>query len=221
MQIQCGSAIRVYLVGEETLSRESLGAMLNMDSALLVVGEAADVEHALLDIGTREVDVVLVDLQISRTDVIKAIQLLKEKHPGVPVVLLTSNSDGYVASAIAAGASGCVLKTSTGQQLVQVVQAVHGGDTCIDPPLKDLLIQELVELWQADREGPVNPAFTERELDVLRLLAWGYRNKEIADQLVLSINTVKYHLENLYQKLGVQCRTQAVRVASERRLLAI
>ena len=221
MQIQIESAIRVYLVGEETLSRESLGAMLNMDSALLVVGEAADVEHALLEIGTREVDVVLLDIQMSSIDVIKATQLFKEKHPGVPVVILTTNNDGYVASAVAAGASGCVLKTSTGQQLVQVVQAVHEGDISIDPALKDLLIQELVELWQAHREGTVNPAFTERELDVLRLLAWGYRNKEIADQLVLSINTVKYHLENLYQKLGVQCRTQAVRVASERRLLAI
>ncbi len=221
MQIQGGSAIRVYLVGEETLSREGLGAMLNMDSALLVVGEAADVEHALLEIGTREVDVILLDMQMSSIDVIEATQLFKEKHPGVPVVILTSNSDGDVASAVAAGASGCVLKTSTGEQLLQVIQAVHGGQTCIDPALKDMVIQELVELWRSHREGPFNPDLSDRELDVLRLLAWGYRNKEIADQLALSINTVKYHLENLYQKLAVQCRTQAVRVASERRLLAI
>ena len=221
MQIQRGSAIRVFLVGEETLSRESLGAMLGMDPALLVVGETDEVEHAIPVIGTRKVDVVLLDMQMSSIDVIKAIQLVKEGHPGVPVVLLTTNNKGYVASAVAAGASGCVLKTSTGQQLVQVVQAVHRGETCIDPALKDLVIQELVELWRAHRKDPVNLALTERELDVLRLLAWGYRNKEIADKLVLSINTVKYHLENLYQKLGVQCRTQAVRVASERSLLAI
>ena len=221
MQLQRGSAIRVYLVGEETLSRESLGAMLNMDSALLVVGEADDVEHALLEIGTRKVDVVLLDMQLSSVDAIEAIRLLKEKHSGVPVVILTSISDGLVVRAVAAGASGCVLKTSTGQQLLRVVQAVHGGQTCIDPTLKDLLIQEMVESWRAHREGPVNLALTEREADVLRLLAWGYRNKEIANQLALSINTVKYHLENLYQKLGVQSRTQAVRVGGERHLLAV
>ena len=221
MQIQCESAIRVYLVGEETLSRESLGVMLNMDSVLLVVGGAADVEHALLDIGTHKVDVVLLDMQMSRIEMIKATQLLKQKYPGVPVVILASNSNGYVASAVAAGASGYVLKSSTGQQLLQVIQAVHGGQTCIDPTSKDLVIEELVELWRAHRESPLHTALTERELDVLRLLAWGCRNKEIADQLVLSVNTVKYHLENLYQKLGVQCRTQAVRVASERCLLAI
>ena len=105
--------------------------------------------------------------------------------------------------------------------MLQIVQAVHKGQTCIDPALKDLVLQELVELWRRHRKGPVNLALTERELDVLRLLAWGNRNKDIADQLALSINTVKYHLENLYQKLGVQSRTQAVRVASERRLLAM
>lgn len=215
MQTQSGSAIRIYLVGEETLSRESLGAMLNMNLALLVVGESADVEHALLEIETLKVDVALLGMQMSSIDVIKSTQLLKEKHPGVPVVILTSTSDGDVASAVAAGTSGCVLKTSTGQQLFQVIQAVHGGRTCIDPALKDIIIQELVELWREHREDAVNLVVTERELDVLRLLASGHRNKEIADQLALSVNTVKYHLENLYQKLGVQSRTQAVRVASE------
>ena len=221
MQIQSGSAIRVYLVGEETLSRESLGAMLNMDSALLVVGEAAEIEDALLEIGTRKVDVVLLDMQVSSIAMIKATQLLKEQHPCVPVVILTPNNDGDMANAVAAGASGCLLKTSTGQQLCQVVQAVHGGQTFIDPTLKDMVIQELVELWRAHRDGRVNPAITERELDVLRLLAWGYPNKEIANRLALSINTVKYHLENLYQKLGVQSRTQAVRVGGERGLSKI
>ena len=91
MQTKCRYAIRVYLVGEEALSRESLGAMLSMDSALLVVGAGADLGHALPEIGTRKVDVVLLDMQMSSINVIEATQLLKEKHPRVPLVILTSN----------------------------------------------------------------------------------------------------------------------------------
>ena len=204
--------IRVMIADDHALVRLGIRNMLEHSAGVKVVGEAGDGEDAIEKIGTLAPDVVLMDIQMPKLDGVETVRRLRALGLEPPVILLSVyHRDEYIFEGLRAGARGYLLKDVAEDELVRAIRTVHGGGALLQPVVANRLIERL------DTEAGCQ--LTERELEVLRLLASGARNKGIAEQLLLSINTVKYHIENVYQKLGVGSRTQAVRVASERGLL--
>ena len=199
MQEQPTANIRVYQVEDQALIRESLRAMLEQEPGIEVVGEAADANRAIQELKTLDVDVVLMDIRLPGTDGIEATRLLKQTYQNLAVVILTSYQDEYMIEAIEAGASGYILKSCTGQQLVQALRATYRGQVPIDPSLTGRLVRELAELKGAHRQSLLTP----RQTEILKLVAIGTRYKEIAATLFVSETTVNREMGNIFDQLSV------------------
>ncbi len=209
------SDIRVYLVEDQALIRESLCAMLELEPGIEVVGEAAEGDRALQELETIDVDVVLMDIGLPGRDGIEITHLLKQKRPNLAVVMLTSYQDEYVTEAGEAGASGYILKSCSRQQLVEAIRAAYRGQVPIDPSLTGRLVRELAELKEAHRESLLTP----RQVDVLKLVATGTRYREIAAKLFVSEATVNREMRNIFNQLGVSDAAHAVSEAYKNRLI--
>ena len=192
--------------------RRGIRNMLEQSDGVTVVGEAGDGEDAIEKIRTLVPDVVLMDIQMPKLDGVETVRRLRALGLEPQVILLSVyDRDEYIFEGLRAGARGYLLKDVAEEDLVRAIKTVHGGGSLLQPVIAKRLIDRL--------DSEARPHLTERELEVLQLLASGARNKEIADQLTLSVRTVRFHVENIYQKLGARNRTQAVRVASESGLL--
>ncbi len=207
--------IRVYIVEDQALIRASLRAMLELEPEIEVVGEAPEANQALQEIEAPGVDIVLMDIGLPGMDGIQATRLLKQKHQGLPVVMLTSYQDEYVAEALEAGASGYILKSSTRQQLVQAVKSAHDGQAPIDPSVTGKLVREIAELKRAHADSLLTP----RQVAILKLVASGTKYKEIASELFISETTVNREMRNIYNRLGVNDAAHAVSEAYKKRLI--
>jgi DNA-binding NarL/FixJ family response regulator len=210
--------IRILIADDEQLVRSGLRMILASEADLEVVGEAADGREAV-ELARRErPDVVVMDVRMPEVDGIEATRRLNELEPeSRPRVLMvtTFGEDQYLYGALRAGASGFILKNAPPEELVGAVRVVASGECLLAPPLTRVLIEEI-----ARRPQPVGtPArlndLTERELDVLRLIAHGLSNAEIADELVVSETTVKSHVAHIFTKQGLRDRSQAVVLAYE------
>ena len=215
MQHRQGSKIRVYLVEDQALLRESLRTMLGLEPDIQMVGEADRAEHALQELETRDVDVVLMDIRLPGMNGIEATRQLKEKHEKLAVVMLTAYEDEYVGEAIEAGATGYVLKSCTPQQLVQAVRAAYEGQATLDPSITGKLVHELAELRKAHRES----LLTKRQGEILKLVADGINYKDIAARLFISVTTVNREMRDIFNRLGVKDAAQAVSEAYKRGIL--
>ena len=186
-----------------------------------MVAEAGDGDAALALIDAHDIDVLLLDLRMPRRDGIATLDALQAEGRQVPVLVLTTfDDDELVLQALRAGARGYLMKDVTLEQLVSAIHTVANGGTILQPGLTDRLLRAAAER-PTDVEGIVGPdALTGRELDVLRLVAAGYSNREIASALHLSTGTVKNHVSNVLLKLGVRDRTRAVLRALDLGLLA-
>ena len=212
------TAIRVLIVDDHPVVRDGLRGIFSGDTDFEVIGEAADGAEALAQAGRQPVDVVLMDLRMPGMGGVEAITRLRAEHPEVHVLVLTTyDSDRDVLPAIEAGATGYLLKDAPGAELRQGVQAAHAGR----PVLAPSVASRLMGLVGAAEQRPAPDAVTlsRRELEVLRLVAAGSGNREIARRLFISEATVKTHLLHLYDKLGVHDRAAAVAVAYQRRFL--
>ena len=208
-----GEPVRVLIADHHEVFRVGLRNLLNGQKDILVVGEAADGEEAVERIVELSPDVVLMDVLMPRLDGLETLRRLRELGSATKVILLTANPrDDYIVHGLRAGAQGYLLKEARAEELFNAVRMVGVGGSSLDPSVA----ARLVTLMDASR----GTALTEREMQVLQLVSSGARNKEIAGQLSLSVNTVKFHIENIYAKLGVDTRTQAARVGRERGLLA-
>ncbi|QGQ20578.1 response regulator [Cellulomonas sp. JZ18] len=212
--------IRVVLVDDQTLVRQGVRGLLALTDAVDVVAEGADGDEALALVAEHRPDVLLLDLQMPRRDGIAVLEALREADDPTPVLVLTTfDDDALVARALGAGARGYLLKDVTLDQLVDAVRRVAGGERLWQPAVTDRLLRALLDRPAAvdgiDRPDPL----TARELDVLRLLAAGWSNREIADSLHLAPGTVKNHVSAVLLKLGVRDRTRAVLRALELGLL--
>ena len=209
------SEIRLYIVEDQALIRESLRAMLDLEQDVEVMGEAATAEQALQELKTLDVNLVLMDIGLPGMDGIAAASALKDRHPQLPVVMLTSHQDGYVAEALWAGASGYILKSSTRQQLVQGIRAACDNQVPIDPTAAANLFTDAANLARARKDSPL----TSRQLDILKLVADGNRYKDIGSRLFVSETTVNREMRNIFNRLGVNDATHAVAEAYRKRLL--
>jgi DNA-binding NarL/FixJ family response regulator len=204
---------RVVIVDDHAVVRRGLRAFLELQPDIEVVGEAADGATAEQTALEARPDLVLMDLVLPGSDSIATIRRLRAAHPGMAVLVLTSYLDDvHVFAALEAGAAGYLLKDVQPDELVQAIRQVRRGEPALHPKVASRLVQHTAQ--------PSSFAdFTRRERDVLRLLAEGFANKEIARRLSLSEKTVKTHVSNILQKLGVSDRTQAALLAVRRGLV--
>jgi DNA-binding NarL/FixJ family response regulator len=196
-------AIRILLVDDHSVVRQGLKMFLALDPELEVVGEATNGEEALRRAQTLQPDVVLMDLLMPVMDGIAATAAIRKAFPDTEVIALTSVlEDASVTGAVRAGAIGYLLKDTEADELVRAIKAAANGQVQLSPQALTRLMREV--------RAPESPeTLTERETDVLRLLAQGLANKEIAHTLHLGEKTIKTHVSNILSKLGVPSRTQA------------
>ena len=207
------SAVRVLVVDDQALFREALGTLLDARPEVEVVGEAGDGHQALERAAALAPDVVLMDLHMPVLDGIAATRRLRVEQPGVRVLALTTfDDDEDVFAALRAGALGYLLKDVSSDRLVEAVLSAARGESVLQPSVAAKVVARFAQLPDpepAPRPQPLVVPLSERELEVLRLLADGRSNREIATALFLAEGTVKNHVTNVLGKLGARDRTQA------------
>ena len=208
--------IRILLADDQELVREGLRMMLDAEPDFTVVGEAADGREAIAEIRRLDPDVVLMDVRMPDLDGIEAITRLPQIGSNARVLVLTTfDLDEYVYRALKAGASGFLLKDTTREQLATAVRSVSDGNTLLAPAITRRLIQDFCRRPAPGALPEAAAALSERELGVLRCLARGRSNAEIAAELVLSEATIKSHVARILDKLGLRDRAQVIVFAYE------
>ena len=201
------SAIRVLIVDDHAIVRKGLRALLRNLPDIEVVGEAEDGWEAIAAVEKRDPDVVLMDLLMPELDGIEATRRIMDDRPDTRILVLTSFAgEDEIFPAIKAGALGYHLKDSSPEELVQAIRQVHRGESSLHPLIARKVLQELS---RPSGDPPTPDPLTPREVQVLRLVAQGQSNQQIADQLVISETTVRTHVSNILGKLHLASRTQA------------
>lgn len=214
MALAEGHPIRVLLAEDHDIVREGTRQLLERAGDLSVVGEAGDGEEAVRLAEILRPDVVVMDVRMPRMGGIDATRLLKARHPKIRVLILSAyENDEYVLPLLEAGADGYLLKTAKGVELAQAIRNVHAGRTALDPLVAGKVVSHLVGRQQGHRAEGMAESLTGREVEVLQAAAKGMANKEIAEALCISSYTVQVHLRNIFGKLGVDNRTEAVTYA--------
>jgi DNA-binding NarL/FixJ family response regulator len=209
--------IRVVLGDDHTLVRQGLRRAFEQTDDIQVAGEASTGTEILRVVKETEPDVVVLDIRMPEMDGIEAARHITGDRPEIGIVILTAYDDRhFVVEAVRSGAKGYVLKTRDAEHLLRTVRLVAEGNMVIDP---ELVVAVADELTAGKGTARTPETLTERELEILQLLAFGYTNREIGGRLFISPDTVKTHLEHVYQKLGASDRTAAVAEAMRRQLI--
>jgi two-component system, NarL family, response regulator LiaR len=211
--------IRVLIVDDHEIVRKGIRALLATRRDIQVIGEAKDGLEAVAQAHTLAPDVILMDLVMPKMNGVQATREITASHPGVRVLVLTSfAADEQVFPAIKAGALGYLLKDSSPQELLQAIRQVFRGEPSLDPAVARKV---LAELSDPPPKPPTRDPLTERELEILRLVAQGKSNKEIAGGLVIAEETVHTHVSNILNKLHLASRTQAALYALKEGLASV
>ncbi len=216
--------IRVLIVDDHALFRRGLEMVLAEEADIELVGEASDGAEAVEKADEALADVVLMDIRMPRRSGIEACRAMKEIAPSTKIVMLTiSDEEEDLFEAIRAGASGYLLKDIPYDEVADVVRAVHGGQSLINPSMAAKLLTEFAALAKRDQseraEQVPAPRLTDREIEVLKLVARGMNNRDIAKELFISENTVKNHVRNILEKLQIHSRMEAVMIAVREKLI--
>lgn len=210
--------IRILIADDHAVVRSGLRALFQADPELEVVGEANDGTEALRLAETLNPDMILLDITMPPEDGINTARRLKEKHPELVVLFLTMHEDeSLLHEALRAGAAGYVIKRAEESEIIQAIHVASRGDIYVHPAMTRALLQQ--PITTEHRRGSLVDEPTRRELEVLRLLAKGNTNRQIAELLGLSIRTVENHRANLMGKLGLASRVELVNYAEEHDLL--
>jgi DNA-binding NarL/FixJ family response regulator len=209
--------IKVLIADDQRLVREGISSLLSIQDGLTVVGIACDGKEAVERATELEPDVVLMDVRMPVMDGVEATAVLRQRLPDCRVLMLTTFDDEqYVVAALKAGANGYLLKDLPAADLAQAIRMAHAGVHQFDPSATGALISAL---GRQPKQSEVDTRLTAREVEVLRLIASGATNREIARRLVVSEGTVKNHVSSILSRLGLRDRTQAAIYAHDHRLL--
>lgn len=214
------SPIRILLADDHIMVREGTRRILEREPDLDVIAEAGDGREAVELVAQHRPDVAIVDISMPVMNGIEATKGIKRVSPKTAVLVLTAyDDDEYVFAILEAGAAAYLLKNARGTELIDAVRRVHAGESVLDPGVASKVLRRITAPEAHEPEGP--SPITERELDVLRLAAGGLSNREIARRLNLSPRTVQAHMANIFTKLEVGSRTEAVTVGLRRGLISL
>jgi len=212
--------IRVVLADDHAVVRKGIREFLEDDGTIRVVAEASDGEEAVAMVAREQPDVAVFDIQMPRMTGLEAASIVKKDYPNTRILMLTAYEDEpYIIAALKTGASGYLLKTAGSDELVRAVHAVASGETALSPAVAKKLVQRASGIAPVQEETV--ESLTEREMEVLRLAAKGMGNKQIGSALAISDRTVQGHLANIYSKLHVTTRTEAVLFAVRKKWIAL
>lgn len=211
------TAIRILVADDHTVVRSGLCRLLEDEADLEVVGVASTGAEAVELAGSLMPDVVLMDLTMPEVDGVEATRVILARVPATRVLALTMHEErAFVDRVLEAGAAGYLLKRAADTELINAIRAVHRGEAYVDPAV---VRPVLAEYLHARGAGPPRAALSPREQEVLRLVAWGYTAKEIAERLSVSVKTVESHKARMMEKLGLRTRAELVRHAMGEGLL--
>ncbi len=205
--------IRIMLVDDHAVVRSGLSAFLSVNPDLELVGEAENGEQAVVRANALKPDVILMDLMMPVMDGVAATMAIKKQNPGIQIIALTSfQEDELVQSALKAGVVGYLMKNVTARELAAAIKSARDGKMTLSPEAAQALVR-------ASQQAEETEVLTDREREVLKLMVDGLNNAEIAERLVVSLSTVKYHISNILMKLGVDNRVAAVTMALQKKLV--
>ena len=215
-------AIKVLLAEDHLITRQGICRLLGDDSDLTVIGEAGDGEEAVQMATEMHPDVVIMDIAMPKLNGIEATRQIKLICPDTAVLILSAYADDeYVFGLVEAGAAGYLLKTASGEELSRAIRAVHKGEPVLDPIIARKILNRLSLSGKIRRAAKPSERLSDREMDIIKLAARGMSNKDIAKELHLSWRTVEGNLRNIFIKLGVGSRTEAVIQAMRRGWLTL
>ena len=211
--------IKILITDDHPVVREGLSAMLSWESYIEVVGEARDGKEAVAKASELQPDIVLMDLRMPEMDGVEAMRQIRARHPYIQFIVLTTyNNDEYIFKGIEAGARAYLLKDAPRDELFKAIRAVSRGESLIEPTVASKVLDRLAEL---SRQTSTAEVLSEREVEVLALIARGASNKIIADSLNIGQSTVKTHIQSIFHKLEVNDRTEAVTVAVKKGIIKL
>ena len=216
--------ISILIVDDQTLMREGLSTILELESDFLIAGTAANGQEAVKFCLKNPPDVVLMDIRMPQMDGVEATRRITAAHPSVKIIILTTfMEDDLIVKGLKAGAKTYILKDLPSEKLAESIRAIYRGDIFMQPEIAARLVDRAAGQFPTDKghenDNALVEPLTRREMDILALMAEGLSNSAIASRLHLSEGTVKNHISSIYGKLGINDRTQAVLFALKHRLI--
>lgn len=216
------SKIKVLLADDHTIVRKGIRSLLDDEPNIEVVGEAEDGQEAVKQVESLNPDVVLMDITMPRLTGLEATRQIKKLFPQVKVLVLTMyTNEEYVLQLLRAGAAGYLIKQSAPAELLSAIQAVYRGDTFLSPAISKVIVQEYLRHTGGTFQDDSYDTLTVREREILQLIAEGHTNREIADNLDISVKTVGVHRVNLMEKLDIHNTTELIKYAIRKGIISL
>jgi DNA-binding NarL/FixJ family response regulator len=216
------SKTRILIADDHPLLREALCKVFSNQKDMEIVGQASNGEEAIDLASQLKPDILVMDIMMPKLDGLEASRQIKKIAPNTAILILTAyDDDNYVLGLLEAGATGYLMKSAKGQDLVEAVRAIRAGESVLHPKIIEKLLKQAMAKPAGTAEHKIKYLLSDREMEMLKLLATGMSNKEIAEKLCLSLRTVKAHMSNIFTKMNVASRSEALVEALRKGLLTL